>query len=146
MFFQAKRQILVRSKFAFCPRFSKRCPQEAQHPAPRAVFWKVEGGKRTNPYKLWFFTCNSVSVRTLLLQPPPPGCSSSCAAHALAKARSERPSERQVRPAPTQAERCTGDVGAPTGAGPIDKLIWWVKIPLEHNGRPTVLLRPLIET
>jgi hypothetical protein len=26
-----------------------------------------------------------------------------------------------VRPRPTEAERCTGDVGAPTGAGPIDK-------------------------
>ena len=35
---------------------------------------------------------------------------------AVKLARSERPSERQVRPLPTGAERCQGDVGAPTGA------------------------------
>ena len=45
-------------------------------------------------------------VRTLVLQPPPPGCNTSCAAHALKLARSERPSERQ----------CTRDVGAPPRA------------------------------
>jgi len=34
----------------------------------------------------------------------------------FALARSERPSERQVRLCPSKAERCTGDVGAPQGA------------------------------
>jgi len=79
-------------------------------------------------------------VRTRRLAAAPTQPPADRAAHALTKARSERPSERQVRPRPTEAERCTGDVGAPTGAGPIDKLIWWVKIPLEHNGRPTVFI------
>ena len=35
-------------------------------------------------------------------------------------ARSERPSERPARPAPTQAERCSGNAGAPQGAAPIN--------------------------
>ena len=35
----------------------------------------------------------------------------------IALARSERPSERQVSPAPKRGERCTRNVGAPTGAG-----------------------------
>jgi len=80
-------------------------------------------------------------VRSLLseakgIQPP-----AGRAAHALKLPRSERPSERQRRPCPSKADWCTGDVGAPTGAVHIDKLIWWVKIPLEHNGRPTASLK-----
>ena len=41
----------------------------------------------------------------------------------IALARSERPSECPVRPAPTQTERCKGDTGAAQAAVPIDKLI-----------------------
>jgi hypothetical protein len=33
VFFEAKRQILTAPKFAFCPRFFKHCPQEAQYAA-----------------------------------------------------------------------------------------------------------------
>jgi len=39
------------------------------------------------------------------------------AAHAIKLARSPAPAGRQVRLCPSKAERCLGDVGAPTGAG-----------------------------
>jgi len=42
--------------------------------------------------------------------------SRSKAAHAFKLARSERPSERQVRLCPSKAERCTRDTAAPQGA------------------------------
>jgi len=56
-----------------------------------------------------FSSYKNVSVRTLLLQPPPPGCSNSCAVHALTKARSERPSERPAKALPQQGR--SGDAG-----------------------------------
>lgn len=45
--------------------------------------------------------------------------SRSRAVHALKLTGSERPSERRVRLCPSKAERCPGDTGAPTGAGPL---------------------------
>jgi len=51
---------------------------------------------------------------------PHPAASRRRAEHALKLARSERPSERQVRLCPSKAERCTQDTGAAQAAVPID--------------------------
>jgi len=44
--------------------------------------FRTKCGIADEPYKIIVFSYNKVSVRTMVLQPPPPGCSTSCAAHA----------------------------------------------------------------
>jgi hypothetical protein len=79
----AKGQIFAPTqKFALLPAL-KCCTREAQQCRVQSGILGSNSGISGRTFENLVFSCCKVSVRTLPLQPPPPGCSGSCAAHAI---------------------------------------------------------------